>query len=106
MVKHLTDADFIFIESNHDLDLLQQYYNPNSLFHMSNPKTAQLLSLARKKSRKPPKEVMLGHISSQRNKPEIALEETRNAFEENEVDLDFELSYAPLREGSEVVEVE
>ena len=72
---------------------------------MSNPKTAQLLCLARKKSRKPPQTVMLGHISSQRNEPEIALKETRNAFEENEVDLDFELSYAPLRQSSKVVGV-
>ena len=64
-----------------------------------------LLCLARKQSRKPPQTVMLGHISSQRNESGIALEETRNAFEENELDLDFELSYAPLRESSEVVEV-
>ena len=105
IVKHLVDADFIFIESNHDLDLLGQYFNPNSLFHMSNPKTAQLLCLARKKSRKPPQAVMLGHISSQRNEPGIALKETMNTFDENGVDLDFKLSYAPLRESSEVVEV-
>ena len=30
VAPHLIDADFIFIESNHDLELLKKYYNPNS----------------------------------------------------------------------------
>ena len=33
------------------------------------------------------------------DEPVIALDKTRNAFDENGVDLDFELSYAPLRKG-------
>ena len=40
---YFLDADFIFVESNHDLKLLEQYYNPNSQFHMPNPDTAELI---------------------------------------------------------------
>jgi Cft2 family RNA processing exonuclease len=30
-LDYFADADFIFVESNHDLELLKQYFNPNSL---------------------------------------------------------------------------
>jgi len=92
------DADFIFVESNHDLDLLRQYYNPNSRFHLPNPDAAQLLVNIRKESRKVPSTVMLGHLSSQRNEPAIALAETRQAFESTGIELDFSLTAAPLRQ--------
>ena len=69
-VDYFTDSDFIFVESNHDLELLRLYYNPNSRFHMPNLKTGQMLCEIRSKSRKPPKTVMLGHLSSQRNEPQ------------------------------------
>lgn len=103
IVEHLADADFVFIESNHDLELLEMYYNPNSRFHMPNPETARLLCQARRQSVRPFETVMLGHISSQRNRASIALEETRRAFAEMELDLDFSLLAAPLREPSETV---
>ena len=92
------DADFIFVESNHDLELLRQYYNPNSRFHMPNPNTAELLVNVCKESRMPPAQVMLGHLSSQRNESEIALAETRQAFEIAGEAMDFELTAAPLRQ--------
>ncbi|MBN1123539.1 MAG: MBL fold metallo-hydrolase [Sedimentisphaerales bacterium] len=103
VVRQLADADFVFIESNHDLELLEIYYNPNSRFHMPNPETARLLCEARRQSIRPFETVMLGHISSQRNRASIALEETRRAFAEMELDLDFPLLAAPLREPSETV---
>ncbi len=77
---HFVDADFIFVESNHDLKLLERYYNPNSQFHMPNPQTAELLVNVQRHSRRTIQTVMLGHISSQRNEAGIALKETRNAF--------------------------
>ena len=92
------DADFIFVESNHDRELLRRYYNPNSRFHMPNPETAQLLVQVQKESRTVPSAVMLGHLSSQRNEPSIALDETRRAFESAGVEPDFTLTAAPLRE--------
>ena len=99
------DADFIFVESNHDLDLLRQYYNPNSRFHMPNPDTAELLVNIRKESRTAPSAVMLGHLSSQRNEPAIALAETRQAFASAGMELDFSLTAAPLRQVGRPVRI-
>ena len=103
--RHLIDADFIYIESNHDLELLKKYPNHNSHYHMSNPNTAKLLCLARKQSRKAPKAVMLGHISNERNEHKIALNETVSAFKGNDINMDFELSAAPLYESSKTIQI-
>ena len=97
------DADFIYIESNHDLELLRKYFNPNSRYHMSNPKTADFLTRYRRSSSKPPVAVMLGHLSEQRNTAQIAMQETKNSFEKSEVDLDFNLLVAPAVKLSDVV---
>jgi phosphoribosyl 1,2-cyclic phosphodiesterase len=97
------DADFIFVESNHDLELLRRYFNPNSRFHMPNPQTAELLLNVVAESKKPPQTVMLGHISSQRNEPALALGETAGAFERAGRPIDFKLLAAPLREYGEIV---
>jgi phosphoribosyl 1,2-cyclic phosphodiesterase len=99
------DADFIFVESNHDLGLLEQYYNPNSRYHLPNPQAAELLVNVIREGRKVPRVIMLGHISSQRNKPKIAIRETVNAFRKAGIELDFELRAAPLRDRCEVVEI-
>ena len=99
------DADFIFVESNHDLGLLEQYYNPNSRFHMPNPDTAQLLVNVIREGRTIPRVIMLGHLSSQRNKPKIAIRETTTAFKKSGIEPKFELITAPLKECSEVVPV-
>lgn len=104
-LNHFIDADFIFVESNHNLELLELYFNPNSLFHMSNPETGRLLCSARKLSRRAPEAVMLGHISSQRNEAHLAIEELRNRFDKEGMKIDFELFVAPLYEESEVVEI-
>lgn len=99
------DADFIFVESNHDLKLLRQYYNPNSRFHMPNPDTGNLLLNVVSESKKAPAKVMLGHISSQRNEPDLAIGQTIDVFEEAGKDMKFELLAAPLRECSDVVDI-
>lgn len=104
-IEYFIDADFIFVEANHDLDLLERYFNPNSQFHMSNPQTAQLLHTVRRQSKKIPKTVMLGHISSQRNTPNIALREVTATFETNAGKLDFRLCAAPLETAGEVIEI-
>jgi len=104
-LERFIDSDFIFVESNHDLELLRRYYNPNSQFHMPNPKTGQMICEIRKKSKKAPKTVMLGHLSSQRNEPHIALAETRKAFKEAGINLDFELLAAPRLESSDEIKI-
>ncbi len=99
------NADFVFVESNHNLELLRRFYNPNSRFHMPNPQTGNLLLNAVSESRKAPSAVMLGHISSQRNEPDLAFRETLNVFEEAGKKMDFRLLTAPLKECSEVIEI-
>ena len=99
------DANFIFVESNHDLELLRRHYNPNSRYHMPNPDTAQLLVNARKTSRITPYTIMLGHLSSQRNTDAIALAETRQAFDTAGIKIDFDLHTAPLRQMSRPVRI-
>jgi phosphoribosyl 1,2-cyclic phosphodiesterase len=104
-LDHFTDADFIFVESNHDLDLLAKYFNPNSRYHMSNPKTAQLLCMTCSQSKKKLHTVMLGHLSPKRNTESFALEEMQGAFRENGLDLNFRLFAAPLYVSSRVVKI-
>jgi len=103
--EHFVDADFIFVESNHDLDLLQKYFNPNSRYHMPNPDTADLLVNARAESKRAPQLVMLGHLSDQRNTAKLALKETRNAFADAGIKMDFPLHAAPLREVGELIQL-
>ena len=105
LLGHFVDSDFIFVESNHDLELLQQYYNPNSRFHMPNPETGKLLCNTRMNSKKVPKTVMLGHLSLIRNEPGIALGEVVSRFINEGIELDFELLAAPGLIASEVVKI-
>jgi len=102
---YFKDADFIFVESNHDPGLLAKYFNPNSRFHMSNPKTAELLYTARRQSRNKPHTVMLGHLSSQRNSEKHALGEIKRFFKENGTEMAFNLFAAPLYESSRLIEI-
>jgi phosphoribosyl 1,2-cyclic phosphodiesterase len=104
-LDYMIDADFIFVESNHDLGLLKKYFNPNSRYHMSNPKAAELISKAYMQSKKKPHTVMLGHLSSQRNEEQFAFKEMNSAFRERELDLNFRLFASPLHECSTVVKV-
>ena len=104
--SHFVDADFIFVESNHDLKLLELYYNPNSLFHMPNPQTASLLVNVIKEGRKQPGIICLGHISSQRNKPAIAINETKRSFRDAGIRMKFELMAAPLTVPAEIARIE
>lgn len=104
ILPHAVDADFIFMEANHDLDLLRLHPNPNSAYHMSNPTTAQLLYDA-VSAGKSPQAVMLGHLSDRRNDNTRARAATMDMFRRNSREVDFALHTAPLREPSRVVEV-
>ncbi len=66
------DADFIYVEANHDRDLLRANPNPRSHFHLSNENCGRLLRQALGKSRKLPGAVMLGHLSEIRNRLNLA----------------------------------
>jgi len=66
------DADFIYVEANHDRDLLRANPNPRSHFHLSNENCGRLLRQALDKSRTLPQAVMLGHLSEIRNRHNLA----------------------------------
>lgn len=103
---HLADADFIFIEANHDPELLRKYWNPSSLFHLSNPATARLLCEARRARTTPPRMVMLGHLSSRRNTESLALAAVQERFRLEGVELDFQLRTAPRHQPSEIITIQ
>jgi len=92
---HLIDADFIFIEANHDTELLRLFPNYASHYHLNNRKTGKVLAQARRNSCRPPKGVMLGHLSEQRNNESLALDSVRDAFAAEKLTIDFKLDVAP-----------
>jgi phosphoribosyl 1,2-cyclic phosphodiesterase len=102
---HLDGADFVFVEANHDLDLLRQHPNPNSRYHLSNVKTARLLFEAFGDGHGAPRMVVLGHLSEQRNRARLAVEEVERAFAAQGVPVPFALDTAPRREASRVLRV-
>lgn len=95
LIPHLKTSDFIYIESNHDLDMLEEFPNFNSDHHMPNPATAELLAQTIPQRKSPPQGVMLGHLSTRRNTAELALEATKAAFEGGDHVVDFDLTAAP-----------
>jgi hypothetical protein len=101
----LVDADLIYLECNHDPELLRMRPNPASKFHLENSKCGRLLVGARRESARPPVQVVLGHLSDRRNTPSLAMEAVRDAFLAEGVEMDFPLSCAPRHHPSVWMEV-
>lgn len=106
VAKELVDADMIYIESNHDLDLLRRHPNYASRYHLSNPQTARLLCWAMGQRKALPQAIMLGHLSRERNCPELALDTIHNAMLCAELKLAIPIWTAPLFEPSRTVVIE
>jgi ribonuclease BN (tRNA processing enzyme) len=96
----LVDSDLLFLESNHDPELLRLRPNPSSRFHLRNSQAAELLLTARKASSRPPQLVCLGHLSERRNTPDLAESTLRDTFTQAAVDLDFPVLCAPRHQPS------
>lgn len=87
-VKHLSEADVVYIESNYDPEMLlvgtYPYYLKQridgSLGHLSNEMSAELVS---KVLHPGLKAVFLGHLSKENNFPEIAYQTHKNSIDEN-----------------------
>lgn len=105
LAPDLIDADFIYVESNHDPELLRLHPNPASRYHLSNPKTGELLADVIWRSGHVPQAVMLGHLSRERNRPSIALETVNEALDRAGVHHEFMLTTAPLYEPSKTIEI-
>lgn len=101
----LVDADLIYLECNYDPHLLKMRPNPSSKYHLENSLCGGLLAEARKKSKRGPKQVFLGHLSEMRNSPTIAVQAVRDAFVWWGAELDFPVTPAPRHLPSVTVEV-
>lgn len=105
MSVHMADVDFSFVESNYDPELLRLNWNPSSLYHLSNPDTARFLCQSVRTQRFQPHTVMLGHLSKQRNTPQLALQAVRNEFSAQGTSLNFDLLVAPQYEPSRAITI-
>jgi ribonuclease BN (tRNA processing enzyme) len=102
---HLAGADFVFVEANHDLELLRRNPNVNSRYHLSNGKTARLLVNALGRGAGTPRNVVLGHLSDERNRERLALQEVERAFAAAGNRMCFELETAPKHQASRVIRI-
>lgn len=101
----LVDADLIYLESNHDPELLRLRPNPASRFHLPNAQCGRLLADALVASRRPPQHVCLGHLSELRNSPTLAQDTVRACLTARGLHPDFPLVAAPRHHPGVTVEV-
>lgn len=103
--------DFIFLESNHDVEMLKSSQRPYNIKqrilgnkgHLSNEVSAEFsLSLAKQGL----KRIMLGHLSGEANTPELAYRVTEKSYISNDIkpNKDIILKVAPRGELSDMVE--
>jgi phosphoribosyl 1,2-cyclic phosphodiesterase len=100
-----TDADFIYVEANHDPELLRAHPNPRSHYHLSNESCGELLKRAFIGGRTRPKTVMLGHLSEIRNSPKLAREKVLERLETVWNMENFALHVAPRYEPSPPIRI-
>ncbi len=95
MTKSLQDLDCLVIEANHDVDLLHKGPYPwvlkkriaSTLGHLSNECAGKaLLDIMGDKT----KNVILAHLSSENNRPSLALETVKDMLKENQMELNCE----------------
>lgn len=88
MVRHLLDSDLAILESNHDIDMLLKGPYPYPLKrrirgdkgHLSNEDCG--LTLAYVRERNPRATFLLGHLSEENNRPELARDTVRRIVDE------------------------
>jgi len=100
LVKHhLLDCDFIYIEANHDEDLVHMCPRPmvykqrvlSRQGHLSNKACAELLvSVFNPKL----KHVFLAHLSSECNRHDLALNTVKEALEKENKQVEISIAYA------------
>ena len=80
LVERFIDADAFVLESNHDVEMLENSGRPRELIdrirntgHLSNDESAEAFGKILDGSRRPPKLAMLAHLSDECNIPELAI---------------------------------
>jgi phosphoribosyl 1,2-cyclic phosphodiesterase len=100
-----TNSDFIYVEANHDPELLQANPNPRSYFHLSNENCGRLLRQVFGQSQTRPSILMLGHLSEKRNRPNLA-QETVSGILADAGYRDVKIQIAPRYTPSALIPIE
>ncbi len=86
VIEAVADSDIIVLESNHDLDMLENSRRPIWLKkrirergHLSNGQCAETIKSAIEKSKRPPESIFLAHVSQECNTNRFAVESASEA---------------------------
>ena len=112
MLEHMAGSDIYYLESNHDLEMLQNGPYPRILKdriastrgHLSNEHCAELLtSLLEKKQ----EHVVLAHLSRENNIPLLAARTTRDTLADHSIHegVDFMLEVAKPDDPTKLIEL-
>lgn len=111
IAKNIEDSEVLFLESNHDVDMLMNGSYPEYLKrriignngHLSNVAAGSFLARILNGTTR---RVVLGHLSEQNNTPELAYDTVAAELEKSGVrDTDVGLAVATQRVRSELIEV-
>ncbi len=102
VLRRIAGSEYILLESNHDIDMLQSGAYPPFLKkrilgtrgHLSNADSSRAAAFC---ARSGTRHILLGHLSRDNNRPEIALEAARTALQDEGVRIgdDLTLEVAP-----------
>lgn len=109
ILKYFYGSEFVFLESNHDIQLLLNGPYPYSLKrrilsdvgHLSNNACSDLVCHLASNG---VKKFMLGHLSESNNTPDIALKTTIDSLNFNNLSVE-SISVAPKEEISEIITI-
>jgi len=111
VIKHLKDSSFVFLEANHDPEILKccsyPYFLKQRILgesgHLSNINAGQTICELSKYGLQ---HVMLGHLSKENNFPELAYDTVVEVLNSNNINLSsLSLSIASRTEPGEFIEV-
>jgi phosphoribosyl 1,2-cyclic phosphodiesterase len=95
IIQHFRNANLIYIESNHDPELLEENPNFLSRYHMPNERTGKILAYSMNQSSNIPRVIILGHLSEERNNPDLAEKTVRKVCKAEGIDEALPLIVAP-----------
>lgn len=111
-MEKMDGSELFYLESNHDVDMLMNgtytYATKQRILstkgHLSNENAAEVLSMILKKKKE---KILLGHLSSDNNLPEVALQTITNILtsEHKEENIDYTIDVAPRFLPSKVFEL-
>ena len=111
-MEKMDGSDLIYLESNHDVDMLINGTYPyptkqrilSTKGHLSNENAGEVLAMILKKKQE---QVILGHLSSDNNLPDLALRTINDllASEHKKENTDYTIDVAPRSDPSKVFEL-